>query len=456
MSTALRQRRRLLASVRVRTTGAAVLVVGLALAVGAVVLVGLLRQQLTDQLRTSAELRARDVATALASGTSPHALAVTNDEEQLIQVVDSRGKVIASSKNVRGAQPVAELEPGASKRIDKVPFSDEHTSFLVAAVSARVGDSHDVVLVARTTDFADGSIRYLATSLAAGIPLLLLILGLTVWWLTGRALSPVEAMRAEVDEISASELHRRVPDPRGTDEIARLATTMNQMLDRLEHSADTQRRFIADASHELRSPVASIRQHAEVAIAHPTRMSAKDLAENVLAEDLRVQQLVEDMLLLARTGQPDGHRGWHEVDLDDVLLDEAERVRATSKLQVDLTGVSAGRVDGNEAQLRRVVRNLVDNAVRHASFGIALALHVDDGTVTMEVSDDGPGIPVADRERIFERFVRLDDARARDGGGSGLGLAIVHDLVEGHGGSVAILQNDPGGPTFRVVFPAAP
>lgn len=453
---ASRLRRRHLASVRVRTTSAAVLVVGVTLVVGAVVLVGLLRQQLTDQVRTSAELRARDVATALASGTSPHALAVANDDEQLIQVIDSHGKVVASSKNVIGAQPVADLDPGESEQIDHVPFSDEHTSFLVVAVSARVGGAHDVVLVARTTDLADGSIRFLATSLAAGIPVLLLIVGLTVWWLTGRALSPVEAMRAEVDGISGSELHRRVPDPRGTDEIARLAMTMNQMLDRLELSADTQRRFIADASHELRSPVASIRQHAEVAIAHPTRMSAKDLAENVLAEDLRVQHLVEDMLLLARTGQPDGHRNWHEVDLDDVLLDEAKRVRATSKLQVDLAGVSAGRVDGNEAQLRRVVRNLVDNAVRHATTGIALALHVESTTVTMEVSDDGPGVPVADRERIFERFVRLDDARARDGGGSGLGLAIVHDLVTAHGGSVAVTSRDGGGSTFTVKLPTVP
>lgn len=448
-------RRRHLASVRVRTTSAAVLVVGVALVVGAVVLVGLLRQQLTNQVRTSAELRARDVATALASGTSPRALAVTDDEEQLIQVVDAQGKVVASSKNVIGARPVADLKPGESKKIDEVPFSDDHTNFLVAAVGARVDGSRDVVLVARTTDLADSSIKFLTISLAAGLPVLLLIVGLTVWWLTGRALSPVEAMRSEVEEISGSELHRRVPDPLGNDEIARLATTLNQMLTRLEHSASTQQRFIADASHELRSPVASIRQHAEVAIAHPARTTVNDLAENVLAEDLRVQHLVDDMLLLARSGQADVQQRWREVDLDDVLLDEAKRVRATSGLQVDLAGVSAGRVEGNESQLRRVVRNLVDNATRHAATGIALALRSDGSVVILEVSDDGSGVPEADRERIFERFVRLDDARARDGGGSGLGLAIVHDLVINHGGSVTVAPRDVGGSTFRVELPTA-
>lgn len=229
---------------------------------------------------------------------------------------------------------------------------------------------------------------------------------------------------------------------------------MNLMLDRLEHSADTQRRFIADASHELRSPVASIRQHAEVAIAHPQRMTTPELAETVLAEDLRVQHLVEDMLLLARTGQSDLSQNWQEVDLDDVLLEEAKRVRATSDLHVDLSGVSAGRVMGNAAQLHRIVRNLVDNAMRHASSRIVLALDVEDTTVVLGVGNDGPGIPEGDRVRIFERFVRLDDARARDDGGSGLGLAIVHDLVAAHGGSVSVMQPDIGGPSFTVVLPA--
>ena len=444
-----------LGSVRVRTTGAAVLVVGISLIIGATILVSMLRQQLTDQIQTSARLRAHDVASALASGTSPHDLAVSNDEEQLIQVIDARRKVIASSENIAGAAPVADLDPGDSTKIGDVPVGDSATGFIVVAVSAKVNGSHDLVLVGRSTELASGSISFLTLLLAGGIPILLLIVGLTVWWLTGRALSPVEAMRAEVEEISGSELHRRVPDPRGSDEIARLASTMNRMLDRLEHSATTRRRFIADASHELRSPVASIRQHAEVAIAHPERITTTDLAETVLAEDLRVQRLVEDMLLLARTGQSDLQQNWHEVDLDDLVLDEAKRVRATSNLCVDLAGVSAGRVLGNEAQLHRVVRNLVDNAVRHASSSIVLALHADGTAVVFEVGNDGPGIPESDRERIFERFVRLDDARARDDGGSGLGLAIVHDIVAAHGGSVSVSQLDGGGPTFTVVFPVA-
>ena len=438
-----------------RTTGAAVLVVGLALVVGAILLVATLRSQLENEIKTSAELRAHDVAAALDGGTSPHDLAVPNAGDELVQVIASDGKVVASSKNVAGAAPVANLDPGDSKTVSHVRIDNDDHKFIVTAISARVDSSHYVVLVGRTAGLATDSTSFVATRLLAGIPVMLLIVGLIAWWLTGRALAPVESMRSEVEEISGSELHRRVPDPHGSDEIARLGSTMNRMLDRLEHSADTQRRFIADASHELRSPVAAIRQQAEVALAHPDHVTTPALAEAVLAEDLRVQHLVEDMLLLARTGRPHLNQNWQEVDVDDILLDEAARVRSTSDLRVDLSGVSAGRVNGNEAQLRRVIRNLVDNSVRHAASRVVLALRSTDSEVELEVGNDGPGIPAEDRERIFERFVRLDDARARDEGGSGLGLAIVHDLVAAHGGSVSVVQPDDEGPTFLVRLPRA-
>jgi signal transduction histidine kinase len=282
---------------------------------------------------------------------------------------------------------------------------------------------------------------------------LLAVVAVTTWFVVGRALAPVEAIRAEVDAISASALHRRVPDPPADDEIGRLSTTMNRMLDRLERAQARQRRLVSDASHELRSPVAAIRQHAEVALAHPDRATTTELATTVLAEDLRLQRLAEDLLLLTRADEHTLALRRRPVDLDDLVFDEARRLRGVSGLRVDTARVSAGRVEGDAAGLRRVLRNLGDNATRHANRRVAFSLAERDGVVLLEVDDDGPGVPEADRERVFERFVRLDDARARDDGGSGLGLAIVAELVAAHGGTVTLASSPIGGTRVEVSLP---
>jgi signal transduction histidine kinase len=293
----------------------------------------------------------------------------------------------------------------------------------------------------------------LAGLLAVGLPLLLVVVAGTTWVVVGRALAPVEAIRAEVDAISATALHRRVPDPPANDEIGRLARTMNRMLERLEGAQTRQRRLVSDASHELRSPVAAIRQHAEVALAHPDRTTTTELAGTVLAEDLRLQRLAEDLLLLTRADEHTLGLRRHPVDLDDLVFDEAGRLRGVSGLRVDTSAVSAGRVDGDATGLRRVLRNLADNAARHAAAQVAFSVSERDGVVRLLVDDDGPGIPEVDRERVFERFVRLDDARARDDGGSGLGLAIVAELVAAHDGTVTITPSPAGGTRVEVTLP---
>jgi signal transduction histidine kinase len=244
-----------------------------------------------------------------------------------------------------------------------------------------------------------------------------------------------------------------VPDPPADDEIGRLARTMNRMLGRLEQAQARQRRLVADASHELRSPVATIRQHAEVALAHPGRTGSAELAATVLAEDLRLQRLTEDLLLLTRADERSLAPRRRPVDLDDLVLEEARRLRDATGLRVDTTAVSAGRVAGDAAGLRRVLRNLGDNASRHARERLALSVADRDATVVLAVDDDGPGIPDADRERVFERFVRLDGARARDDGGSGLGLAIVAELAAAHGGTVAVAASPLGGARVEVWLP---
>jgi signal transduction histidine kinase len=462
-----------LGSVRVRTTVAAVLVAGLAMAVGALALVTVLRSTLTREVQTAAELRGRDVASVLASdapnapgapaspgasdssGSGVGPLAVDEADELLIQVLDEQGRVVDASSNATGMAPVARLGPGASRLVE-IPVGasiQDNGPFLAVGTGVDTPQGRRTVVVARSTEGVGEATAVVAGLLAIGLPPLLAVVAVTTWIVVGRALAPVEAIRAEVDAISAAALHRRVPDPPADDEIGRLARTMNRMLARLEQAQARQRRLVSDASHELRSPVAAIRQHAEVALAHPDRTTVGELAGTVLAEDLRLQRLAEDLLLLTRADEHTLALRRRPVDLDDLVLAEVRRLRGATRLRIDATAVSAGRVEGDEAALRRMVRNLADNAARHAAGRLAFSVAEDDASVRLGVEDDGPGIPVADRERVFERFVRLDDARARDDGGSGLGLAIVAELVAAHGGTVAIDAGPLGGARVEVVLP---
>jgi signal transduction histidine kinase len=443
-------------TVRVRTTVAAVLVAGLAMAVGGLALVAVLRGTLNRELRTAARLRGLDVATVLASDPSGRGvLAVDDPDELLIQVLDEGGQVVAASPNAQAMAPVARLRPdqSAEAEIPEAAPVEVDGEFLAVAVGAETPLGRRTVLVARSTEGVNETTAAVGGLLAVGLPLLLAVVAVTTWIVVGRALAPVEAIRAEVDAVSAAALHRRVKVPPADDEIGRLARTMNRMLGRLEQAQARQRRLVSDASHELRSPVAAIRQHAEVALAHPDRTTTAELAATVLAEDLRLQRLAEDLLLLTRADEHTLALRRRPVDLDDLVFEEARRLRAATGLRVDTTAVSAGRVDGDAAGLRRVLRNLGDNAARHAAGQLAFSLAERDGLVLLGVEDDGPGIPEADRERVFERFVRLDDARARDDGGSGLGLAIVAELARAHGGTVAVAPSPLGGARVEVTLP---
>ena len=456
MAAERRHRPARLGAVRVRTTVAAVLVAGLAMAVGGLALVAVLRASLTRELATAARLRGQDVAEVVAADPDDRGpLAVDEPDELLIQVLDAGGRVVAASPNAQGMAPVARLHPGQSAEAE-VPEAapvEVDGGLLVVAVGADTPLGRRTVLVARSTEAVAETTAAVGGLLAVGLPLLLAVVAVTTWVVVGRALAPVEAIRAEVDAISAAALHRRVQAPPAEDEIGRLARTMNRMLGRLEQAQARQRRLVSDASHELRSPMAAIRQHAEVALAHPDRTTTAELAATVLAEDLRLQRLAEDLLLLTRADEHTLALRRRPVDLDDLVFEEARRLRASTGLRVDTTAVSAGRVDGDAAGLRRVLRNLGDNAARHAAGRLAFSVAERDGLVLLGVDDDGPGIPEADRERVFERFVRLDDARARDDGGSGLGLAIVAELAAAHGGSVAVAASPLGGARVEVSLP---
>jgi signal transduction histidine kinase len=422
------------------------------LLVAAVAMVLLLQRSLRDGVRTAALARAEAIAVELASGSGSALVASGDVEEEFVQVLDARGDVVLASPNLDGAPPLVRLAPGGTRTLEEVPFEDG--PFLVVATAGTLGADPVTVIVGRDVEDVGEVIATVTRLLAIGIPLLLVLVGLVTWRVVGRALAPVERIRAEVDAISTEELHRRVPEPAGEDEISRLAATMNRMLARLEDGQTRQRRFVSDASHELRSPLASIRQHAEVAQTHPGTTSQGELADVVLLESARLQSIVEDLLILSRADEGTLRLTSEPVDLDDVVLEEAARLRGAGTFRIDTAAVSAGRVLGDRAALERLLRNLTDNAARHARSSIALSLRGSDGEVVMAVDDDGNGIAEGHRALVFDRFMRLEDARDRDSGGSGLGLAIVREIAVLHHGSVEVSESSLGGARLEVRIPS--
>jgi signal transduction histidine kinase len=446
---AARLTRARICTVRAGTTAVAIVIVAIALVAGAMALLTVLRGTLIDEVKDAAGAQALQVARQLDSGQPP-ILEVAPSDEQLSQVIGPDGSVLASSRNVTGEAAVARLRPGESEQV-LTPLDNEE--FMAVAEGAQTSDGPRTVLVARALIGVFETTAVVTKVLLIGLPLLLFVVAVTTWVMVGRALAPVDAIRREVDEISAAQLHRRVPQPDADDEIGRLAATMNRMLARLEDARNSQHRFVSDASHELRSPITTIRQHAEVALAHPDGTTTEELAEVVLAEEMRIQRLVEDMLLLARA---DEHVPLPRapVDLDDLAFEEAGRLRSTTSLRVDTAAVEAARVHGDADALGRLLRNLGENAARHASGRVDITLADLGDDVVLTVDDDGPGIPESERERVLQRFVRLDEARSRDDGGSGLGLSIVDEVVRAHGGSMSITRSPLGGARIQVRLPA--
>lgn len=442
------------ASIRARATGGAALVVLVALAIGAVAFVGVLRTSLTDGVRTAAEQTLDGLSTRVEADGAPAVEA--EDDDVLAQLQDADGRVLARADD-SPARPLDTAEESRSRH-------DGERWLLVADDVDLPDGSEGTLVVGAPLEDADAAVRTVSVLLVVAVPVVVALMSLVTWFVVGRALRPVDRMRREVDAVEGTNLHARVDEPGSWDEVDRLATTMNRMLGRLEASQQAQRQFVSDASHELRSPLATIRQHAEVARAHPEVTGTADLADVVLDEGARLQELVESLLLLTRVDERGRDRD-RAVDLDDLVFTEASRPRSTdgtdgahgtdgrAAVGVDVSDVTPARVRGDDRLLGRVVRNLVDNAVRHAERMVVVCLGTADGSAVLTVDDDGHGIPEADRDGVFERFVRLDEGRARDAGGSGLGLAIVDAVVRGHGGVVVVSAAPGGGARFTVRLP---
>ena len=441
------------ATVRFRVTVLATLAVCGVLILAGTAIVIAQRRLLTQNLDERLGQGASSIATALGEGRTPSVLGGFADDDGFAQVVDARGNVIATTPGLTSGETLLRVAPpgppGHVQVIRRLPGHDDTLRVVSRTVDTPSGPA--VVQVGAPSDDVVESTQVLVTSLVVGIPAVVLLLAALLWIVVGRTLRPVEAIRAEVAGIGGSDLHRRVPEPGGGDEISRLARTMNAMLDRVENAVSRQRRFVADASHELRSPLTRIRTELEVDLAHPDRADLLATHASVLAEATGLQRLAEDLLHLA-SGDAGALRR-QPVDLDDIVLRVADGLRAAGRSQVDTTGVAAAQVLGDGGQLERAVVNLADNAARHAATGVVLTVTEVDDVAVVTVTDDGPGIPPGEEERVFDRFTRLDEARDGATGGAGLGLAIAREAIVRHGGTLNVDPNHRPGARFVITLP---
>ncbi len=454
--------------VRSRITVVATLVVLVVLALTGTALVAAQRFVLTDNVDEILERHSAEIADEIDADRLTGRIAGQGDDEAFALVVDAVGKVVASTDN--SIEDVVLASPtGAAAQFQNLQSVSVGIEYRV--MSERHGDA--VIHTGTPLDDVNDSVATLAHGLIFAVPAAALLLAVLVWLLVGRVLRPVEEIRSQVAEISGSNLDRRVPEPRSRDEIARLAHTMNEMLDRVEDSSSRQQRFVADASHELRSPLTRIRAELEVDLAHPETADFAATHGSVLEETETLQRLVDDLLTLARSDNASmaGRRG--PVDLDDVVLGEAALLRASGRVVVDISGVSGAQVLGDVTQLARAIRNVLDNAVQHGGSNVSIALNEEHGEAVLSVSDDGAGIPVHLHEQVFERFARVDEARTASPlvsgqgvtgpgvngtgvngtGGSGLGLAIARELVTAHRGTLTIDPAHSPGARFVIRLP---
>jgi signal transduction histidine kinase len=430
--------------VRARVTIAASSVLAAVLAIGAVALVALLHQSLVANLDSAASTRARDLSSLVSNDSLPETLPAQADDSSLIQVVDASNSVRSASANVVGEAPILRAHPEGSSdtflTISSLPVGNRSESFRVAVHPVTTSSGPGWIYVATSLAQAEAATNSLSWALGVALPALLAVVALTISLSVGRSLRPIEKIREQAVSMG-TDLSQRVPVPRSHDEVSRLAVTVNQLLERLEQSARKQTRFVGDASHELRSPLAALRAQVEVALAQRDHADAVDTLERVESQAVRMTDLIEDLLFLARTDEGRQRRSFEPVDLDEVVLEEFHRLEALNTVAVRIVRLDAARTSGSRRDLSRMIRNIGDNAARHAGTEVSIALTVEGASAAITMSNDGPPIPAEDRQRVFDRFTRLDGARSRRNGegGSGLGLAIAQEIAVAHGGHISAL-----------------
>ncbi|MGB3734551.1 MAG: HAMP domain-containing sensor histidine kinase [Ilumatobacter sp.] len=438
------------ASIRGRTTLVASSVFAVAMMITGIVSVSILRSNLIDNVDTGLELRAGDLRSLVNAGVAPRTIAIADDGSTVARI-QVRGLTVTSTSNVDilrdlDSEPFPLPDDGT---IVDVEIGDSVLRVLRVDVASPAGAA--TITVGTTLDEVNNTVNTVAWGLVIGGLVLTALAAATTRQLVGRSLRQVDELRREVADITVGGLDRRVAEPASDDEIRQLAATMNDMLARLEVGTKAQQEFLAAASHELRTPIAVVQHRLSVAQRLPD-VDWPIEAIGVSNELRRLQRLVDDLLYLARGTALDTDTVPSAlVDLDDVVLDEVQLQRDHyTTINLDTRHVSAGQVRGSLDQLRAVIRNLIENAMRHAHATVEVSVTSVDGVVRLDVADDGPGINIADRQRVFDRFVRLESDPAS---GFGLGLAIVREVVERHGGAVRAEQSKTlGGARLCVEF----
>ncbi|MEV0593625.1 sensor histidine kinase [Nonomuraea cavernae] len=368
---------------------------------------------------------------------------ITGSGVDAIQVLNAQGQVMASTPNLVGRPRISALEPE----------NTASRTLITCDLPQLPGDCHFMAIFRAYQDGGGDWLVYsvveevpwyvhpvLVASLAGFTVTMVLLTRFGVSRVVARTLTPVDGIRAELAEITATDPGKRVRIPRNADEIRELAHTVNQTLDRLQDAAERQRMFVSDASHDLRSPITAMRTQLEDAMLHPADADWEEIGQALMTSLDRLQAIVADLLTLARldAGAPTAHE---PVNLSELISAEASRPRGKKVITTLHPDVI---VPGDRLQLTRLLTNLLDNAERHAESTIIVAVRRSKDTAFIEVLDDGAGIAPDQRELVFQRFTRLDASRSRDAGGTGLGLPIAREIAAAHHGTLTIEDSDYG------------
>jgi signal transduction histidine kinase len=442
-------------TLRMRMVLAAAVAVIVVVAVGGALTLFLARSFLIEAADELGEARADQLAEQAIDRSLPAQVEKADDVEAAVQVVRG-GKVVSATVNAttRASIPLDEMSPGTENVIafESLDINDDGP-FRVLARGIQTPDGPTTIFVVVDVEDINEVTGALATAETVSLVVLTVALGIVLWVIVGRTLTPVEAIRRRAEDITGSRLQQRVPEPARKDEIGRLARTINAMLARLEDSSKRQERFVADAAHELRTPLASLRARLEQEMDRTPSSRHDELLTELWELAGRMDLLVEQLLLLARSDAGTVRMQAEPVDLED-LVDDVITTCRFSAGRVRKARFEPAQVLGEPALLELVVRNLLDNAVRHSTSAVEVSLFAQDGRALLVVEDDGPGIAPSHRSEVFVRFVRLDDARSRKPGGAGLGLAIVKEIAAVHGGTVEAGDSSRlGGASLQVSLP---
>jgi signal transduction histidine kinase len=383
---------------------------------------------------------------------SHHYPPATTPAGQLGQLFLANGTLLGSSTNLQGMPPLIEVSPAGPTPELSTIYNRRFGHLRVLELQLG-GRSAPILVEYQVINQIVDAENSLTKLLEIVLPILALVLGGLIWLVVGRAMKPVEVVRRAVADISAKDLDERFPSPRGGDELDRLVDTMNQMLQRIQVAMKRERRFIADASHELRSPIAAIRGALETS--DHTIGGMERSHEVALSALQRLDFMADGLLTLDSIGGPRNELPLRPIDLDELVLLQVNELRKRTSLTIDASNVSGGQVLAREVDMMRIVENLSSNAVRYAESRIEYSVAERGDHVWLAVADDGPGIPEPMRNIVFERFARIDSARNWSNGGTGLGLAIVSEIVTTYGGQVWVeATSTMHGARFVIRLPA--